>query len=112
MNFNITATETSRKSLKALSKRHRSIRHDFEEFIKSLHGNPYQGIELYPGLRKIRMAITSKGRKSGGARVITYTIIEKDDGGHIYLIDIYDKSDYTTVDIAILQKTIRDLGLE
>lgn len=113
MNFNITATATFRKSLKALSKRHRSIKHDFAEFVKSLHNDPYQGIELSPGLRKIRMSITSKGRgKSGGARVITYTIIEKDDSGNIYLIDIYDKSDYSTVDIAILQKIIKDLELK
>ena len=34
-----------------------------------------QGDELSPGIRKIRLAIVSKGKgKSGGARVITYTI--------------------------------------
>lgn len=59
-----------------------------------------QGDELSPGIRKIRMAITSKGRgKSGGARVITYTIVIAENEGSVYLIDIYDKADYSTVDV-------------
>ncbi len=112
MNFEIKATEEFRKSLKSLSKRHRSLRYDFEEFTKSLRDNPFQGDELFPGLRKIRMAISSKGRgKSGGARVITYTFVETEAGGWIYLLDIYDKSDYSTVDIAVLQRIIKNLGL-
>lgn len=113
MKFEIKATEDFRKSLKALSKRHRSLKHDFEEFTKSLLENPFQGDELCPGLRKIRMAISSKGRgKSGGARVITYTLVETDNEGWIYLLDIYDKSDYSTVDIAVLQKIINWLGID
>lgn len=112
MNFEIKATETFRKSLKALSKRHRSLKEDFAEFSRSLCENPFQGDELSPGIRKIRMAITSKGKgKSGGARVITYTVIAAEEMGQIYLIDIYDKSDYSTVDVHIIQKTIKEIGL-
>lgn len=112
MNFDIEATEVFRKSLKALAKRHRSLKQDFEVFTRSLQNNPFQGDELSPGLRKIRMAISSKGRgKSGGARVITYTVIAKENEGCIYLIDIYDKTDYSTIDINIVQKMIKDLGL-
>lgn len=44
MNFEIKATEEFRKSLKSLSKHHRSLRHDFEEFTKSLRDNPFQGM--------------------------------------------------------------------
>lgn len=112
MNFEIEATENFRRSLKMLSKRHHSLRHVFEGFVKSLRENPFQGDELTPGIRKIRMAITSKGRgKSGGARVITYTVVTTEEDGHIYLIDIYDKSDYSTVDVALIQKMIKDLEL-
>lgn len=112
MNFNIKATESFRKSLKKLSKRHRSLKQDFEDFVKSLLENPFQGDELSPGIRKIRMAIASKGRgKSGGARVITYTLIATDKDGVIYLLDVYDKSDYSTVDIAIIQQMIKQLDL-
>ena len=40
-------------------------------FLDSLQKSPYQGVELCPGIRKIRMAIASKGRgKAGSARVI------------------------------------------
>lgn len=71
-----------------------------------------QGDELSPGIRKIRMAITSKGRgKSGGARVIPYTIVIAENEGSVYLIDIYDKADYSTVDVAIIRELIHELGL-
>lgn len=113
MNFEIEAIERFRKSLKALSKRHRSLKQDFANFAVSLKQDPFQGDELSPGIRKIRMAITSKGRgKSGGARVITYTVVISEEEGKIFLIDIYDKADYSTVDVAIIQKIIEDLGLD
>lgn len=113
MNFEIEAIERFRKSLKALVKRHRSLKQDFANFAESLKKDPFQGDELSPGIRKIRMAITSKGRgKSGGARVITYTVVISEEEGKIFLIDIYDKADYSTVDVAIIQKIIEDLGLD
>lgn len=58
------------------------------------------------------MAITSKGRgKSGGARTITYTIVVAADAGDVYLLDIYDKGDFSTVDVGILTSIIKLLGL-
>ncbi len=112
MNFEIEAIERFRKNLKALSKRHRSLKQDFANFAEALKKDPFQGDELSPGIRKIRMAITSKGRgKSGGARVITYTVVISAEEGKIFLIDIYDKADYSTVDVSIIQKILNDLGL-
>ncbi len=76
MNFEIIPTPDFEKSFKALAKRHRSMKTDLIDFARSLQENPFQGVELSPGIRKIRMVITSKSRgKSGGARVITYTIV-------------------------------------
>ena len=67
---------------------------------------------MTPGVRKIRMTISSKGRgKSGGARVITYTIILAENEGEVYLIDIYNKADYSTVDVAIIKKILKDMNL-
>ena len=44
--------------------------------LNDLRANPNLGIELGHHLRKVRMSIASKGKgKSGGARVITYTLI-------------------------------------
>lgn len=88
------------------------MKSDLGNLIISLEENPMQGDELSPGIRKIRMAITSKGRgKSGGARVITYTIVIAENEGSVYLIDIYDKADYSTVDVAIIRDLIHELGL-
>ncbi len=58
------------------------------------------------------MAISSKGRgKSGGARIITYTVVVAENQGRVYLIDIHDKADYSTVDVAIIQKIVKELEL-
>lgn len=57
--------------------------------------NPHIGVDLGNGIRKVRMAIASKGKgKSGGARVITDTsaIISVEEG-RVTLLTIYDKSD-------------------
>ena len=46
---------------------------DYDAFLTGLEQDPYQGTSLGKGVRKVRMAIASKGKgKSGGARVITY----------------------------------------
>ena len=68
--------------------------------------------ELSPGIRKIRLAIVSKGKgKSGGARVITYTICASESEGRVYLVDVYDKSDFSTVSVSILKKIISEQGI-
>ncbi|MDE5793450.1 MAG: addiction module toxin RelE [Muribaculaceae bacterium] len=112
MNFEIITTPDFERSFKTLSKRHRSLKSDFHDFSEGLKQNPFIGDELTPGIRKIRMAISSKGRgKSGGARVITYTIVTLENSGEVYLLDIYDKNDFSTVDVSTLQKIVKDLGV-
>lgn len=112
MSFEIKTTTRFEKEAKALAKRYRSLKNDILELIESLEKNPFQGDELSPGIRKIRMSIKSKGRgKSGGARVITYTIVVTQDKGEVYMIDIYDKADFSTVDVVVLKKIIADLEL-
>ena len=76
----VKISEDFRTSYKQLKKRHRSLDDDFERLLNSLMQNPMQGVELFGGARKIRLAITSKGRgKSGGARVIIRVRIVQDD---------------------------------
>lgn len=112
MNFEVITTPDFERSFKPLAKRHRSLKADFGNFLKDLKQNPFQGDEITPGIRKIRMAITSKGRgKSGGARVITYTVMAMEDTGEVYLLDIYDKNDFSTVDVKTLQKIVTELGI-
>lgn len=110
MSFKILTTAVFESEAKTLQKRHRSFKNDLKELILSLEENPFQGVELSPGFRKIRMAITSKGRgKSGGARIITYTIIAAKMKGNIYLMSVYDKADFSTVDLSVLKNIARSL---
>ncbi len=76
MSFKVIPTPTFAKSLKALAKRHKSLKEDVKALVAELERNPLQGVELTAGIRKIRMAIKSKGAgKSGGASVITYNVL-------------------------------------
>ena len=105
-------TPTFAKSLKALAKRHKSIKEDMKKFRKSLEENPLQGTELIPGVRKIRMAIKSKsGGKSGGARVITYNVLATEQDGVVYLLEVYDKSEYSTAKENVLKDIIKNFDL-
>ena len=66
------------KSAKPLAKKYKSFNEDYKELIKEFTANPKMGIDLEEGYRKVRMAVSSKGKgKSGGSRVITLDIIER-----------------------------------
>lgn len=43
MNFKVIPTPTFAKSLKALAKRHKSMKADMDAFRKSLEEDPFQG---------------------------------------------------------------------
>ena len=62
MSFEIQTSSYFDVEAKRLAKRHRSFIDDLQDFQKSLLENPYQGTELSPGIRKIRLTIDSKGR--------------------------------------------------
>jgi mRNA-degrading endonuclease RelE of RelBE toxin-antitoxin system len=55
------------------------------------------------------MAISGTGKgKSGGARIITYVILDDDT---VLLVEIYLKSEYDNVDVNSLLKSLKDDGL-
>ncbi len=110
MSFEVITTPEFEKQVKPLNKKYKSFKEDLKEFIKSVRKNPFQGTELKPGIRKIRLAISSKGKgKSGGARVITYTVIFTQTEGKVYLMNVYDKSEFSTVDAKVIQQMIENL---
>ena len=110
MNYKVIPTPSFKKEAKALAKRYKSMKGDLDDFRKSIEKNPFQGTELSPNIRKVRMSIESKGKgKSGGARVIIYVTDEAT--GKIWLLEIYDKSDYSTVKVDVIKKMIRELGI-
>lgn len=101
----VRTSEDFRVAFKRLKKRHKSLQQDFERLLASLLQNPMQGVELDGGLRKVRLAITSKGRgKSGGARVIIRVRIVADE---LQLLYIYDKADFENVSDAFLRDFIK-----
>lgn len=98
------------KSAKPLAKRYKSFNKDYKNFIDELEKNPYQGTDLGNGLRKIRMAITSKGKgKSGGCRIITFDAIERN--GNLYLMYVYDKSDFDNVINSVMIELVKELDI-
>lgn len=101
----VRTSEDFRVAYKRLKKRNKSLQQDFEKLLSSLLLNPMQGVELDDGVRKVRLAITSKGRgKSGGARVIIRVRIVADE---LQLLYIYDKADYENVNDAFLRDVMK-----
>jgi hypothetical protein len=69
-----------------------------QQFLKELEDNPDCGASLGGGVRKIRMAVSSKHKgKSGGARVIAYDVYVNVCAKDIYLLTIYDKSQLKSI---------------
>ena len=95
------------RAFKQLKKKYPSITTDFKCLLLSLIDNPFQGVELSGGKRKIRLAITSKKKgKSGGARVIVkVAIIES----KLSILYIYDKADMSNVSEAFLDEILKNM---
>ena len=112
MSLEIVRSDYFTSEFKWLAKRYRSLAKDYEAFLESLKSNPLQGVEIAPNVRKIRMAIGSKGKgKSGGARVITLNALVTEQDGTVYLLLIYDKSDAPNVKMNVIKDIIRKTGL-
>ena len=63
-------------------------------------------------MRKIRMSIHSKGKgKSGGARVITFSVVVAIEETEINLLYIYDKSERESISMSEIQELLRKNGL-
>ena len=104
MKVTIYTENEFKRQFKKLAKKYHSIIDDYEVFLTDLEKNPFQGTDLGKGVRKVRMAIGSKGKgKSGGARVITYNLHQLEDDIRIDLLTIYDKGEIVNVSDAFIQ---------
>ncbi|MBP5364391.1 MAG: addiction module toxin RelE [Bacteroidales bacterium] len=105
------ATPTFLKNAKVLSKRYPSFKKDLKELLDSLSENPEQGVSLAGKFRKIRLAISSKGKgKRGGARVITTDCVIVQGAGRIVLVSVYDKSDIDSMSVEEIKKAYSSLS--
>ena len=84
MSYSIKVSSCFAKEAKRLAKKYPSFKNDYESFLVGLQENPLQGDELTPGIRKIRIA----------------------------LLLIYDKSDFSTVDVSVVKQIVHDEGYE
>ena len=105
--YNIESSYKFDIAFKRLSKKYKTLENELIELSKSLSLNPKQGSDLGGGLFKIRMASKSKdGGKSGGFRVITYYVEKTKKGETLYLVRIYDKSEFSSIDSKSLLKIV------
>lgn len=112
-NITVSVSDDFARDAKRLAKKYRSFKNDYAEFLKSIKENPLQGDEITKNIRKIRMAIGSKGKgKSGGARVITFNILTDVQNGQVVLLLIYDKEDASTIKSNVVKQMVRDMGFE
>jgi mRNA-degrading endonuclease RelE of RelBE toxin-antitoxin system len=107
MSFSIKTITAFDKEIKALSKKYRSIKSDFALLLEQLEKDPATGTSLGKNCFKIRMNISSKAKgKSGGARVVTCVRIVRKT---VYLIAIFDKSDYATLSDSELKERLKQI---
>ncbi len=112
MNWTISTVPDFDKEVRRLSKKYKSLRSDLLQFQKDITDNPFLGTEILPNVRKIRIAITSKGKgKSGGARIISFVAVNDIESGEIILLYIYDKSESPNIQTEYLKQLLKDLGL-
>ncbi|MDN0048282.1 type II toxin-antitoxin system RelE/ParE family toxin [Bacteroides gallinaceum] len=113
MNVKIEPLPTFKREAKRLNKHYASFADDYERLINELEANPHLGTDLGGGLRKIRMAITSKGKgKSGGARVISFTVVVAVEESEINLLYIYDKAERSSISKKEIEELLRLNGLK
>lgn len=112
MNYSIIITPPFKKEVKRLSKKYLSLKGDLQILQEELLNNPKTGANLGSGIRKVRMSIGSKGRgKSGGARVITVTVVVNVEETEINLLFIYDKAERENITAGEIKALIKEVGL-
>ncbi|HEX8278788.1 MAG TPA: hypothetical protein VF540_08835 [Segetibacter sp.] len=110
MNFSVIPSDRFKKEAKRLIKKFPSLKQELANLSNTLMIEPETGTPLGNDTYKIRISIKSKGKgKSGGGRVITYVVT---DDKEVYLLTIYDKSEFDSIDDKTLRTIIGSLNLE
>ncbi len=103
MSSKVFYTQKFKREAKRLSKKFHSLKDELDELHLLLSENPNIGKSIGHNLFKVRLAIKSKGKgKSGGARVITYSVHASK---AVFVLTIYDKTEIETLDV----KSIKDI---
>ena len=111
MKVEISTTPEFDKQFKRLKKKYNSLRGDLISLEKSLELNPEMGVDLGGNIRKIRLSIKSKNKgKSGGARVITYSLLASVIARQIIFVTMFDKSEESTISDVQISHILRKNG--
>lgn len=109
MNYEVILTEDFKKYFSRLFKKYPSLKSNLLKLIQQLEEDYSIGIPLGSNLYKIRISIRSKNKgKSGGARVIYFSVIEEK---KIYLIHIFDKSEFENLPKELFLDLLKKTGL-
>lgn len=107
MNFSVIPSDKFKREVKRLVKKFPSLKQELADLNTILEKAPETGTPLGNDTYKIRIAIKSKGKgRSGGARIITYVVTENNE---VYLLTIYDKSEFDSVDDKTIKAIIESL---
>ena len=110
MSVTISTIDEFDRRARRLAKKYKSLKDYLRTFQQEIMENPIMGIDLGRGVRKIRMAIGSKGKgKSGGARVLTLTVLVSEDAD-VTLLTIYDKDEIDNVSDEYIRWLISEAG--
>lgn len=111
MSYIVKLTTRFKKTYKKLSKKYHSLEEDVDNVVSQLTSNPFIGADLGNGVRKVRMAISDKGKgKSGGARIITYVVKTDEESGLVTLLTIYDKNEQETISQKEISALLTEIG--
>ncbi len=108
MNYSDIPSEKFKKEMKRLIKKFPSLKQELSELNTVLEAKPETAIPLGNDTYKVRLAIKSQGKgKCGGARIITYVVTQNKE---IYLLTIYDKSEFDSLDDKTIKAIINSLS--
>lgn len=112
MSYKVLLTPDFQKEAKRLIKKYPSLKNELNTLSEQLETNPVYGTQIMEGVYKVRLAIKSKNKgKSGGARTIhfIYQSEANENTKRVYLLTIYDKSDFDSVSTAKLELILKEI---
>lgn len=110
MNNTVSASLQFKREVKPLAKKYHSLKSSVESLVDALIKNPYLGTAYGNDIYKVRLADESKGKgKSGGFRIMYYHLNVSENGIDILLMNIYDKSEKSTIKKSEALKALKSI---
>jgi mRNA-degrading endonuclease RelE of RelBE toxin-antitoxin system len=110
MNNTVKPTPEFKRDLKPLAKKYKTLKQTIQQLEFELIENPYLGESYGHGIYKVRISDKSRGKgKSGGFRVLYYHLNITKDGIEMLLLNIFDKTETSTIKKADAVKQLNDI---